>query len=250
MKKAVYLLLTVTTIIFARGTSGGYGSFGPGVALIDYKEINEILTKNGITRLSSQHWLFGGGGYLLANRILVGGAGWGGTQTIVSESLNLFGEVSYGGGEFRTGYAVLDLKNLVVIPGIGIGGGGYSITLNPYNQTVPNFDSLLKNPGQTSTVNFSGFNINPQIAILVPISFTGVEIRGGYNLGPLGGKWEFADQRTILSGPAMAKANPWIGLNIIFGGFSRKKGAFRGKMELEPPPSEEEKGPPEEKEEG
>ncbi len=250
MKRVIVVSALIATILFARGTSGGYGCFGPSVALIDYEKINEIFTRNGVTKLSSQHWLFGGGGYLLANRVLIGGAGWGGTQSVTSESLNLFCEVNYGGGEFRTGYAVVDLKHLLIIPGIGIGGGGYSITLGPDNQTVPNFDSLLKNPGRTSTVNFSGFNINPQITFVIPISFVGVEIRAGYNLGPLGGKWEFADRGNLARGPEMAKTNPWLSFNLLFGGFSRqKKGAFKGKMELQIPTPEEETKPKEEQEE-
>ncbi|MEO0068612.1 MAG: hypothetical protein ABIK23_05725 [candidate division WOR-3 bacterium] len=233
MKKALVLLMTVISAVFARSTAGGYGCFGPSLALINFDNINKTFRDNKVEELSSQHWMFGGGGYALVNRIMIGGAGWGGTQSVTSESLNLFCQVNYGGGEFRAGYAVLDLKNLLLVPTLGIGGGGYSINLGPYNQTVPNFDSLLHHPGRTSTVDFSGFTLNPQLAIVIPISFVGVEIRGGYCFGPLAGDWKFADRGVLAKGPEMAKANPWFSLNVLLGGFSREKTQFKGKIELE-----------------
>ncbi len=233
MKKTLVLLVVVVSAVFARSTAGGYGSFGPSLGLINYDKINEVFARNGVEKLSSQHWMFCGGGYAVVNRVMIGGAGWGGTQSVTSESLNLFCQVNYGGGEFRAGYVVLDLKYLLVAPGLGIGGGGYSINLGPYNQTVPNFDSLLQNPGRTSTVDFSGLILNPQLAIVIPISFVGLEIRGGYCFGPLAGDWKFADRGLLAKGPEMAKGNAWVSLNVLFGGFAREKGHFKGKIEIE-----------------
>ncbi|MGQ9707919.1 MAG: hypothetical protein ACUVUR_03465 [bacterium] len=233
MKRVFLLLVFVIAAAVARGTAGGYGCFGPSLSLINYDDINASLARNRVKKLSSQHWLFGGGGYALVNRVIIGGAGWAGTQTVASESLNLFCRVNYGGGEFRAGYTVLDIKHLIIAPSLGIGGGGYSINLGPYNQTVPNFDSLLNHPGRTSTVNLSGFTLNPQLAIIIPITFLGLEIRGGYNFGPLAAAWEFEDRGILAQGPEMATANPWFSLNVIIGGFSREKTQLKGRIEIE-----------------
>jgi len=233
MKKLLLLLTAIFAVLPARPTAGGFGAFGPTLAIINYDDLNKNLQRYGFNQLTAQHWTFGGGGYVLANRVLIGGAGWGGNQSVASKSLNVFCEVNYGGGEFRAGYALLDLRYLLLVLGLGIGGGGYSVNLGPYNQSLPNFDSLLVHPGRTSTVNFSGFNLNPQLAIIIPISFIGLEVRGGYNIGPLGSTWQLQDRGMLHQGPKMSTANPWFSLNIIFGGFSREKTKLKGKIEIE-----------------
>ncbi|MEO0025312.1 MAG: hypothetical protein ABIK54_00930 [candidate division WOR-3 bacterium] len=233
MRKRFGLLLFLSAIALARTTAGGYGAFGPTLALLNYDDINTTFQHYGFTNLNSRHWLFGGGGYALANRVLIGGAGWGGTQSVTSESLNLLCRVNYGGGEFRVGYAILDFKHLLVIAGLGIGGGGYSISLSPENRTVPSFDSLLAHPGRTSTLNFSGFNLNPQLAVILPVSFVGLELRAGYNLGPLGANWGLEDGGTLLRGPQMPDSNLWLSLNVIFGGFSHEKTKLKSRIEIE-----------------
>lgn len=251
MKKVFTLLTVVLTALSARTTSGAYGTFGPALAIVNYNQINATFQRFGVSKLSSLHWMYGGGGYVLINRTFIGGAGWTGTQSVSSESLNLFCEVNYGWGEFRTGYVLLDLKHLLLVPGVGIGGGGYSINLGPYNQKIPSFDSLVANPGRTSTVNFSGFSLNPQLTAIIPISFVGLELRGGYNIGPLGGSWKLEDRGVLSRGPEMSKANPWFSFNILIGGFSHEKKTkmriqFEGQSEPQESP-ELEKTPVEEK---
>ncbi len=247
MRKFFFTIILIPALLFARGTSGGMGTFGPSLALIDFNDVNRSLSHAGFDKLSSPHWMFGGGGYLIANRTMIGGAGWGGTQTSTSESLNVVCRVEYGGGEFRAGYIVLDTRYLLIAPGIGIGGGGYTINLEPYNQTIPSFDSLLRNPGRKSTITFSGFCLNPQLAITIPISFIGIDIRGGYNFGPFTSKWELTDRGVLSRGPEMGKGTPWVSLNVLFGGFNREKTrTIKGKIEFKE--GEEEKEPEKEQE--
>lgn len=233
MRKTFLLVLILLTLVSARTTAGGYGAFGPCIALLNYEKINNTFQRYGFTSLSNRHWLFGGGGYALTNRVLIGGAGWGGTQSVVSESLNVLCQVNYGGGEFRTGYVIFDFRHLLVAPGLGIGGGGYSISLSPENRTVPSFDTLLTNPGRTSTVDFSGFSLNPQLTFILPFSFIGLELRGGYNIGPLGANWRLEDGGTILRGPEMTKGNLWFSLNIILGGFSHGMTKLKNSIPVE-----------------
>ncbi len=217
--------------VFARGTTGGMGVFGPTLGLIDFKELNKRLTEAGIEKLSFQHWMFGGGGYAIANRVIFGGAGWGGTQTVTSESVAC--RVSYAGGEFRAGYAVLELKHLLIAPSLGIGGSSYTIELEPYDKPAPNFDSLLHTPGRYASMSYSGFILNPHLAVIIPISFVGVELRGGYTFGPFASGWQLKDNTALRSGPKMANANLFFSLNVLFGGFSREKVKGSLKMNVE-----------------
>ncbi len=229
MRKFVVVLFILTTAVFARGTSGGIGTFGPALGIIDFSEINQHLQENGFDKLSSAHWMFGGGGYAIANRTVIGGAGWSGSQTVTSESVAC--EINYGGGEFRAGYIIIDLPNLMVTPMIGIGGGGYTIQLEPYQHKPFSFDELLKNPGRTSTIAYSGFRLNPQIAITIPISFIGLDIRGGYNLGPFTSRWRFSDNSPLTQAPAIKNGTPWLSINIMLGGLSREKVREKAKVE-------------------
>ena len=231
MKNLLVVLALLPGIIFARGTSGAIGTFGPTLALIDFSSLNNSLRNTGFNEVSSQHWMFGGGGYLIANRTTIGGAGWGGTQTVTTDSVVC--RIYYGGGEFRAGYILLDSRYLLITPGIGVGGDGYTINLEPENHNVYNFDSLLLNPGRTATVSLSRFSLNPQIAFTIPISFVGIDIRGGFNIGPFDSKWRFADHGVLRDGPKMAIGTPWVSLNIFFGGFTREKGRVKTKFEPE-----------------
>lgn len=239
MKRVFIILMAflITVTLFAQGTTGGMGTFGPTLGLINFKEVNAAFERAGIKKLSSPHWMFGGGGYAIANRVLIGGAGWGGTQTVTSESVTC--RLSYGGGEFRAGYVVLDLKHLLIAPTLGIGGGGYTMHLQPYNQSPPHFDSLLLHPGRSTRISYSGFILTPHIALIIPISFVGVELRGGYTFGPFASGWELDDNSVLRDSPKMANANPFFSLNVLFGGFSREKVKSSLKMEIEGKTEEE-----------
>ncbi len=232
MKQTFIIICLAAAILFASGTSGGMGAFGPALGLIDFTEINAALTRAGMEKLSSSHWMFGGGGYAIANRTIIGGAGWGGRQSIYSEPLNLVCRVNYGGGEFRTGYVLLDLKHLLIAPMLGIGSGGYTIKLEPFNRPVNNLDSLLRNPGRTAVLSLSGFSLNPHLAVIIPISFIGMELRGGYLLGPFTSGWE-VEGGGVLNEPKMKKGTPWFSINVIIGGFSREKIRTRNEIKIE-----------------
>lgn len=248
MKQVLIILMLpiITVSLFARGTTGGMGTFGPTLGLINFKEVNAAFERAGMGKLSSQHWMFGGSGYAIANRVIIGGAGWGGTQTVTSDSVTC--RVSYGGGEFRAGYAVLDLKHLLVAPTLGIGGGGYKIELDPYNKPAPHFDSLLLHPGRSTTISYSGFTLTPQLAFVIPISFIGVELRGGYTFGPFAAGWELDEHTVLRGGPKMSNATPFFSLNVLFGGFSREKVKSKLKMKIEGKIEEEKEGEEEQEE--
>jgi len=219
-------LLLVSVAVAAPPVNGGFGCFGPTVGFGNFDSLDAAFATGGITKkLSSMHWGFGGAGYALIDRIVIGGSGWGGSQTVASESLRAQVEVS--GGEFDLGYQVFSMKHLIVAPMLGIGGSGYSIELQKLSGTAPNFNELLQNPGRTSTVSFSSFSLTPQLMITIPVSFVGLQLRGGYCYTPVNPEWKLANGGKLPSGPAISKGMPFVTLNVVFGGFeggTRRRG--------------------------
>jgi hypothetical protein len=161
-------------------------------------------------------WGFGGGGYALIDRIVIGGSGWGGDQYFESDSLNA--KVSFAGGEFDLGYAVLSIPHLIVAPMLGIGGAGYDVELARRGDLPSTFDEMIQARGLTSRVSTSSFSLNPHLMVTVPISFVGLQLRGGYVYTPAQGQWQMADGQALLSGPAVGKGAPYVSLNVMFGG--------------------------------
>jgi hypothetical protein len=211
-------LLLVSVAAAARPVNGGFGCFGPTVGFVNFDGLNAAFDSGGITRqLGSMHWGFGGAGYALIDRIVIGGSGWGGSQTVASDSLRAQVEIS--GGEFDLGYQVFSMKHLIVAPMLGIGGSGYTIELQKLSGTIPSFNELLLNPGRTSKVSFSSFSITPQLMVTVPISFVGLQLRGGYCYTPTNPEWELENGGKLPSGPTISKGMPFATLNVVFGGF-------------------------------
>lgn len=234
MKVSRIAMLTLALLAAVGGASakagtangGGFGAFGPSLVFADFTGLNDALSGAGIAReLDGMHWMFGGSGYALIGRVAIGGMGWGGSQSVASDSLRA--RVSLSSGEFDMGYSVLSVPHLIVTPMLGIGGGGYTVELERLTGSVPNFDSLLRYPGRTSSISFSSFTLNPQILITIPVSFVGLQLRGGYLFSPAASEWELADGGTMLSGPTVAKGAPYVSLNIVFGGMSAKSGRIK-----------------------
>lgn len=228
---AVLALVAVLTGIATaanRGAGGGVGSFGPTMMLADFADLNAAFDRAGITeRIGGTQWGFGGAGYAFVDRVVIGGAGWGGSQTVANNQLSA--RLNLSGGEFDVGYSVLLLKHLIVTPMLGIGGTGNSIELYKVQSGVPSLDSLLTNPGRTSTVSFGSFLLNPQLMVTVPISFVGLQLKGGYMFTPAAPDWELAGGGR-LTGPALPKGAPFVGLNICFGGIGTDRKVVRVKQ--------------------
>jgi hypothetical protein len=232
MRKAgiVLVVLLAATAFAAKPVGGGFGCFGPLVAFTDFQGLNDAFGAAGIPhKLNSTHWAFGGAGYGLVERIVIGGSGWGGSQTIASDSLSA--EVSVSGGAFNIGYQVLSTKHLIVAPVLGVGGGGYSITLRKLSGSVPNFGELLLDPGRTSTVSFSGLQLSPELMIVIPVNFTGLQIRGGAVYSPMSADWTLEDGGKLNQGPQVSKLMPYVSASIVFGGFGRG-GRTRAKVKV------------------
>jgi len=216
------VVLLAATAVAAPPVNGGFGCFGPTVGFVDFGGLDDALSTGGITQeLSSMQWGFGGAGFALIDRVVIGGSGWGGSQTVGSDNLRASVEVT--GGEFDLGYQVFSTKHLLIAPVLGIGGGGYTIELQRLSGVPPTFDSLLKNPGYTSKVSFSSLTLSPQLMVTIPISFVGLQLRGGYCYTPTTPEWTLDNGGKLATGPSIGKGMPFASLNVVFGGFESGK---------------------------
>ena len=221
------VLALATTAVAAPPFNGGFGCFGPTVGIVDFSGLDDALATGGITqKLGSMQWGFGGGGFAIIDRVVIGGSGWGSSQTVGSDSLRATVEIS--GAEFDLGYQLFSLKRLLVAPILGIGGSGYTIELQKLSDAPLTFGQLLENPGRTSKVSFSGLTLSPQLMITVPISFVGLQLRGGYCYTPMNPQWGLEGGSKLAKGPAISKGMPFVALNVVFGGFeggTRRRGS-------------------------
>jgi hypothetical protein len=218
------IALLAAFAVAAPPLNGGFGCFGPTVGLVDFAGLSQAFKDAGVQLAhepSSMQWGFGGSGFALIDRIVIGGGGWGSSQTVGSDSLRA--TIQIAGGEFDLGYQVLSLKHLLIAPVLGIGGGGYTIDLQKLSAEPLTFGQLLENPGRTSTVSFSGLTLSPQLIITVPITFVGVQARGGYCYTPMDPEWGLHGGGRLASGPTIAKGMPFVTLNVVFGAFEGGK---------------------------
>jgi len=109
-------LLLASAAAAAPPINGGFGCFGPTVGIGDFSGLDNALAAGGITqKLGSLQWGFGGAGFALIDRVVIGGSGWGSSQTVGSESLRATIEIA--GGEFDLGYQVYSMEHLLVAAG-------------------------------------------------------------------------------------------------------------------------------------
>ena len=224
MKKVCAGCLTLGLMLsaaMAKSGTGGFGGFGPTLGFVNFSGINTPLKNQGFNELDALHWGMGGAGYAFVRSVVIGGSGWSGTQTVANDSVRC--QVLIGGGQFEAGYVLYGSKHLIVAPMLGIGGAAYTITLEPTGGDVPNFEELLRDPGRKSDVSFSSFAFVPELAVTVPISFVGLQLKAGYNFLPVPPAWKLSDNARLHKGPAVSNGFPFVSLNIILGGMGREQ---------------------------
>ena len=219
---AVALLAAVASA--APPVNGVFACFGPAVGLVNFDSLDIAFSQGGVSltdKPSSLQLGFGGAGFVLVEKVVIGGSCWGGSQTVGSDDLRATIEIA--GGEFDIGYRALSLRRLLIAPMLGIGGGGYTIKLQDTSDAPRSFHGLLQNPGMTSKVSFSGLTLSPQLMITIPISVVGVQLRGGYCYTPVNPQWKLEGGREQFKGPAISKGMPFVTLNVTLGGFEGGK---------------------------
>lgn len=212
------MFLLNVLVAFTVNYGGGFGGVIVGGAMPYIDNINMRMTPTGV-KFSNYSYGIGGGGYSIVKKLAIGGAGIGYSQT--AESPTLRADLSLGMGFFQVGYRVLHLKFLDIIPMIGIGGGGYTIQLRPKLADV-DFDSLILNPGRTSSITTGGFGLAPQLMAMFSLgeskSFINLILQAGLIWMPQAGTWNLSDGAALLNGPGIKSYTPYLNLGVVFGG--------------------------------
>jgi hypothetical protein len=212
---------------------GGGGFIGVGVRALDVSDLNSILDRNGYPTFQRHVLAFGGGGYLLRERILFGAEGYGLTSQREDRSDGEFSTRLTGGfGTLNVGYLASHSERLSVYPMLGVGGAGIQLAID--ERSAPTFDEILQNPGRGSDLATASLVVTMSLGadyLLSPrrglrrrgagrVSGLVAGFRAGYSASLASGEWMQHD--------AGAAAGPEIGINGFFVTFTLGGRSLRG----------------------
>jgi hypothetical protein len=208
--------------------NGGIGYFQTGYSFFNQSKLNDILKASGMPELENGSLSFGGGGHFIYKNFIIGGEGHGlrGNSSVNDQyRLNQSG----GYGFFNFGYLVYQRSFITLYPIIGVGGGGFSVTITDKTGLPGNFNDLLADPKHESTISKGGFMLNFSVGSDFFISGTGsdkasggfiIGLRAGYLLELNKNNWSVADEE-LAGGPDAGISGPFIRLTFGGGGLSR-----------------------------
>lgn len=165
-KNNSFILICLLTILscplFSQDTDKpkmmGGGEFSFGYGSFPVSDLEAFLPYG--FNLSSDHLMFGGGGRNFIGRFVIGGSGFG----IIGNEINDDSlEINTGGGygTFDFGYLVIDKPKFKLYPTLGIGGGGYDISIaERKNISAP---QIREDPGQEIEISNGGFILDFRI---------------------------------------------------------------------------------------
>ena len=204
--------------------SGGFGYFSLSGEQLNLNDLNRSLSALGYTSFNTMATSFGGGGLFSINNFLLGGGGASlNSQNVYNETnaINLKG----GYGFFNFGYIVYSGKRSVLYPAIGLGAGGYSLSIRKKN--LPgNFTQQLNTPEGMVTTEVSGRMLNLELNYLLFLrkEKTGFYLgfKAGYKYSPQ--SWETKlVHASLTNSPNMNMNGFYASILIGGGGLSQTK---------------------------
>jgi hypothetical protein len=196
-----------------------------GLQNAELRDLNGPMVSQGYSRFGENFIQIGGGGVAILDKFMIGGEGYALFDRNASRG-PVKARLSAGCGFFDLGYIFWRDYGLVAYGMLGLGGGGWTLRITDSAEAP--FESILANPGRSSTMSASQFLVSLSAGADWFLRFGGDErgeggmffgLRAGYTLAPIKGKWEMADFE-ITSGPKMRLAGPFVRLVIGFGGRS------------------------------
>ncbi|MDD3627316.1 MAG: hypothetical protein PHV06_08360 [bacterium] len=208
--------------------AGGFGYFLAGFQEMDLNSLNYRLVNSGYSEFSSQTSSFGGGGYGVIGRFLIGGEGFGTIEEEVISPNALYRQRLSGGvGIFKFGYIFYSdvVKSFYAVSGIG----GGSLHLKIIQNAIPDFQGLLKNPLKATYLHNEFFLMNIGVGGIIfydhsssPKSVGGfmMGFEVGYNFSITEDTW-YLDTDEVELGPKTGIDGIYFRLNFG-GGFLTK----------------------------
>lgn len=133
---------------------GGGGYFTPAILRPNLGSLNDALANNNYPKLGDTVTALGGGGYVLIDRLVLGGEGGGFSETATNDQYSTTLEGGYG--LFRVGYVVHSTGRFRVYPSVGIGGGGATLRLRDLKRTAPAPSDAFTAPNEVAYSTSSG----------------------------------------------------------------------------------------------
>ncbi len=206
---------------FGQERSEGRGYFMAGSQGMDLGSLNDRLQANGYGTFSETFGVFGGGGYAIVGRFVIGGEGGGvfGDSESATIGNDFFKSTLNGGyGLFRLGYIIARRGGAIVYPALGLGGGGLSLEISQ-EATLP-FDQYLQNPRRSTRLGNGFLLLDLGVAaehMVVLERRNGQEggIMFGARIGYLFSPWR-SDWGDALNGPDSGIEGVYF--RLVFGG--------------------------------
>ncbi|MBK6731802.1 MAG: hypothetical protein IPG60_12860 [Bacteroidetes bacterium] len=213
MKKRFLLLFIIGVSIatqaqISNSSQGGYGYFFTGPAYLNNATINDHLQSFSVLgndgQFNSVAMMFGGEGFGMKGRFLIGGGGYG-IGPFTSSSSKGKAEMFGGGGYFKFGYVIAPGRNTFLSTNLGVGYAGYEMKITNNNSVDPIYFNPAKpaTPGDIRRYSFGGSIFDPSISIqTMAFGSDDDEGRGGFMLGidfgcnlmvPIGGWYSQSD---------------------------------------------------------
>jgi hypothetical protein len=230
MKSLFTLFFTVFSLVSsAQIERGGFGHFQSGLIGGNFERLKDYM--KGIpelnqTSISGGGSLAGGTGYGIVRNILIGGSGLA-TAHVVSGPNNANITLGFASGMFSIGYIIYAKNKFFIYPYLGVGAGGYNISIeNVGSTTIPfaNQGKVAANETKNyvlgqSTYDF-GISIKGNPSAKKPDRFGGFML--GLELGTLmavpSANWADEDGEIVNGPPAFGQFNPYLRITIGGGG--------------------------------
>jgi len=206
--------------------SGGMGHFMAGYSFNNYSGINELFKANGFPELKEGAFSIGGGGWAINNNIIIGGEGFGLSESVVKNSDYQIA-TSTGYGFFNLGYMLVKKPKFFAYPMLGIGGGETILAITKLENSPVAFQDVLDNAGRESYLKAGGFLMNFSIGanylLLGGSSDSGsggmlAGLRVGYMFDPDPNDWKFNDEK-LTGSPDSGISCFYVKLTIGGGGY-------------------------------
>jgi hypothetical protein len=205
----------------------GGGGFTVGYGNMNISEL-QTFVPGSVPGFSNDQILLGGMGHGFIGRLVIGGGGSGITGNhFATDSLR--GSVSGGYGTFDVGYAIVNKNKLKFFPMLGIGGGGYGVSITKTGTL--NVMNVIDEPGRKIDISNGGivadFSLNLYtIPALVydktENSYGGfmIGLKVGYLYSVPTSNWSYSGG-DITGGPTFGLNMPYF--KLVLGGFGFQK---------------------------
>lgn len=197
----------------------------------NFDEINNQLPQFGINeKFDGGILTWGGSGYvyiMLVDDLRIGGMGFGGTKSVISNSNGFNREVKYGlsGGAFTIEYTLPFVKRIAISLGGMIGGG--KLTIEQYQNDEKfswqdiwdEFNNPSGSPKISRKMENNYLTISPTINVDVPLNrFFAIRIGSGYQFA-INESWTIENEKTLASVPSSVNGNAFFIQTGIYLGF-------------------------------